>query len=264
MEHKLFKIISLISLILITAVASLYNYYILTYPSILFIRFILKPIPVIILTIQISTYFCIYRLNFYAFCMFIFMLFCFMGDIMIMFYIPDKLEYDHKSFLIVGGASFLIARMVISISFIVYPYIESINKRISFPLRKTIIIGVISFLFTGTLIVYFIIYIDSILFRIFLPIYVVSMGTQLFFSLMRIGGFQEESLIPQIFSVIGTILFNISDIILFINMFLFTIDFGENVAICLYWVAMYILTISIVRNKCGCIEKNSTSYLPLA
>ena len=91
-----------------------------------------------------------------------------------------------------------------------------------------------------------------------LSIYIVIIGIQLFFSLLRVGTFVGiESIVPQILGVLGTLLFTISDTLLLWNIFLTTIPKSSNISISLYWLGMYIIMISIVRNSKYSFEKHN-------
>jgi len=183
------------------------------------------------------------------------LLFCLIGDILLMFYIPTIPEYNNKLFLMIGGFSFFIARLVISVNFYIYPYR---NKQIyiSLNVRQFSVGLIISLVYTIFFSFFFTIKIENLVMRIMICFYILLTGFQLFSSIIRVNGFKEESLLPQLLGVLFTVCFNISDIILFWNIFLTPLRAGENVAICFYWLGMYLLTISIVRNKSYTIEKN--------
>jgi len=265
MEHKTFRIVSLISFIVILINGVLYNYYITTESTELIYRFILKPIPISILVIDTVIYFFIYRMHIYALLIQMSFLFCLLGDILLMFYIPSIPEYNNKIFLIVGGTSFFIARVIMTLAFGVYPYRNKIEKCLTTTVKKTVLTAIIPFIYTVYIIIWFANYMKNTIMMVLLSFYIVIMGIQLFLSLLRIKGFVEESIVPQLFGFLGTCLFTVSDTLLFWNIFLIPIRYADVISISLYWSGMYLLMISIVRNsKFNYERSNIPTYLPLS
>ena len=270
MNHKAFTISSLILLIIIIPIVTLYNYYTITLPTNTTIRFALKPIPVSLMVLNIFIYFRIYRMHIYAMLVSGGLLFCLLGDILLMFYIPTLIpvipEYNNIIFLIVGGISFFIGRGIMTLAFSVYPYRGSEVRHLKYGPAKLILSMLISFSYTTWLFIYFILNMSgSIVMKALVPIYFIMMGLQLFMSLMRTRGFDDETLRSQIFSVLGTALFNISDTLLFWDIFMSPIKYGSNISITLYWVGMFLISVSVVRGKNYETETlGSVSYLPLS
>ncbi len=266
MEHKAFRIISILSLIIIIVIGVLYNYYITYQPKDLTLRFVLKPIPISILVINIIVYFCIYQLHIYALLVLMGLLFCGLGDILLMFYIPTIPGYNNIIFLMIGGASFAIARGVMSLAFATNPYRQQSgsNRYITVTLKRILLATVISMVYTVTMIVYFTVNMKNKTMSGLLSGYIIIMGIQILLSLLRIKGFEEESTVSQVLGVLGTVFFTVSDTLLFWNLFLTPIPYGNITSISFYWLGMYLLTVSVVRNSKFDWEKgDSTAYLPL-
>ena len=176
---------------MIIIVTVLYNYYITTKPNEIYIRFSLKPIPVSLLILNIISYFIIYRMHVYAILIEVALLFCLLGDILLMFYVPTIPKYNNILFLIVGGGSFFIARGIMSLAFAVYPYRNNKERCIETSIKKIVFIGIIMFIYTVGMIVYFTLKskADTVI-KILLPIYFISMEIQLFMALLRIRTFK--------------------------------------------------------------------------
>lgn len=264
-KHKGFTISAVVSLIILLVVVTLYDCYLLGQPDNIHVRFVLKPIPVSIMILNVFVYFAIYRMHVYAILIGGALLFCLLGDILLMFYVPSILEYDNILFLIVGGISFFIARGIMSLAFGVYPYRNNKEKCIDTNIKKTVLIGLIVFVYTVGMIVYLDISIKGdLIMKIVIPIYIIAMGVQLFVSLLRIRGFKEETLKAQLLGVFGTLLFTVSDTMLLWNIFISVIPYGDAISITLYWGGLYLIMISIVRSETYETEKSViTRYLPL-
>lgn len=264
-SRRAFTISSIITFLLALIVVVLYNYFITIKPDLIYVRFGLKPIPVTLMICNVFVYFCIYKMHVYAILIGGSLMFCLLGDILLMFYVPPIPAYDNILFLIVGGISFFIGRGIMALAFGVYPYRNNRERCINIKIKKTVLIGNVSFIYTTGMIVYFILNMKGrLIIRILLPIYFFSMGFQLFMSLLRIKGFKEETLRSQLLGSFGTILFTISDSMLFWNIFIYPIPFGDIISISMYWAGMFLITISIVRGKDYQTEKSGmTTYLPL-
>ena len=184
------------------------------------------------------------------------LLFCGLGDISLMFS-DSNISQPGKLLFIIGGTSFFIGRAVITLAFIIYPYRNKPDKRIDFTVIKIVFMLIIPITYTTWMIIYFCIVVKDNMMVSMLSIYIFLMGIQLFFSMFRLKGFNDESLIPQVLGVSGTILFNISDTLLFWNIFIYPIPYGNIISILFYWLGIYLLTISIVRNNNFDIEKGN-------
>lgn len=248
-NHPVFNVISIVVLLITIGVGISYNYLTSVYPLNLVYRFALKPIPVSMMILNIFAYFIIYRMHFYALLIGVSLIFCLLGDILLMFYLPGMDKYDNELFLIIGGVSFFIARGFMCLGFAVYPFRGKSERCIQAGIKKTVIITILCFIYTVAIITYFVVHMDSGVIRILLPMYFVMMGVNLEFSILRVGGFLEEIRGSQVKGALGTIIFTISDTLLFWGIFLNPIPNGDAISICLYWLAMFLLTISVVRTK---------------
>ena len=265
-KHKLFTFVAGCILALILSTVVLYDYTFVVNPTDLTLRFILKPIPVLLMVVITIAYMIIYRLHTYALLIQMSLLFSLMGDVLLMFYEPTIPEYDNILFLITGGASFFIGRCIMALAFLVYPFNNcKYNGTMRIGMKKTIITSLVVCILMAPSIVVFVIYMKgSVLMKVVLPIYILSMGLDLATATVRIGGYIDETLSSQVIALIGTIFFMISDYLLFWNLFLGLIPYGDVISITIYWLAMYLITISIVRTNSYEAEKlNEFTYLPL-
>lgn len=257
-EHKIFKGLSITSLLIVTCAAILYNYYSSLLPDPpLKALFILKPIPITVLILNTLSYLFIYRMNTYALFMLVSFLFCLLGDLSLMVYIPSDPKYDNIWSIIIGGISFFIARLFMTVMFVLYPYKTDDSNYIGgLTLRKVIIVGLGSVFYTVFFTIYFNLHseIDWVM-KTGISIYIVLMGAQLFTSAIRVGGFMVESAWPTIFGVAGTVLFTLSDTLMFWDLFIEPIPYGGPVSIDLYWYGIYLLAISVVRSHSERTEK---------
>ena len=265
-SHKAFTVSSMISLMIVTVIIILYDYYLSMRVDDIHLRFILKPIPISVMIVNVMVYMFIYRMHVYAMLIGGSLLFCLLGDILLMFYIPPIPQYDNILFLIVGGISFFIGRVIMSLAMGVYPYRNNKEKCLKATIKKVVLVGIIAFIYTVGMSIYFDLTIDqNIVMKILLPIYFTSMGMQFFLSLLRVKGFDDETLRSQLLGFVGTLLFNISDSILFWTIFISPISYGDIISISIYWVSMYLITISVVRSKTYESEKDTMSdYLHLS
>ncbi len=266
-EHPRFTILALISLIFVLLIVCLYGYNVIIYPSKLNIRFGLKPVPLSILIANVLFYFTIYRIHIYALLIGFSFLFCLIGDILLMFYIPTIEKYKNILFLIFGGISFFIARVIMSLAYGIYPFKNNNNKEqcIDMNIKKIALIGLAIFIWIMSMCIYFPLNMSTnTIMKILIPTYFIVMGINLSMSLFRIKGFQEETLRSQLFAVIGTVLFTASDNLLFWNLFIYEVQYGDIISITLYWIGMYFIMISIVRTASVLDEKRITNvYLTI-
>lgn len=249
--HKIFRISCIINLALICITSILY----FVIDGIID-KFILKPIPLILLIFNIGYYFIIYKIHIYAMLLEGGFIFCMIGDILLMFYIPLIPKYNKPILLIAGGGSFFISRILFSLMLLVYPY-KDVNERIiEVRIIKLVLFGIAPLVLSICLISYFSNIISNRTLVVLLSFYIIVMNLQLWLSLLRIKGFKEESMISQIFGFIGTLFFNVSDILLFINLFSSFI-IPDTITMSFYWLGMYILMISVVRSSSFEREKKS-------
>ena len=256
MKHTTFVTISIISFNIIIIFAVTYDYIIISnHPHTLISRFVIKPIPLFVLIINTIGYLFIYKINLYSLIIMISFIFCMIGDILLMFYIPSIKKYNNIIFLILGGVSFAIARIFMTVSSILHPFKY---KFIIYQMSNTINILLVSipillyFVIFG---MYMIINISNKIMGFVIFFYFIIMGIQTYLSVLRIKGLKQETLISQILGTLGTIMFDISDTLLFLNMFVNKIPYGNVISITIYWCGMYCIAISIVRSSNKVIEK---------
>ena len=81
------------------------------------------------------------------------LLFCLLGDILLMFYVTGT---DTLMYLLVGGFSFFIARCIMTVCFVLYPYKNNFyNQKLKIDQSKIIFSSIISLVYTGWMIIYF-------------------------------------------------------------------------------------------------------------
>jgi hypothetical protein len=174
-----------------------------------------------------------------------------------MVYDPLIQKYNNIFFLIFGGVSFLLARIIMSVAYIVYPFKSKTKQTIKININKIVYVLLFTIVTSGSVCCYFIINMkSSITMKILVSVYFILMGTNLALSIYRLRGFEEETLKSQLFAFLGTFLFNVSDTILCWNMFIRPIAYGDVISITIYWLSMYLIMISIVRTSSDHLEKN--------
>ena len=225
-----------------------YCYYVTYFPSNLTYRFALKPIPTTLISTLVFSCFIIYGLKLYTCLIEIGIMFCLIGDILLMLYLPEVSQisgYKHIQFILAGGSSFFLARVCFTLSYLLLrkPYMRknyikpSLYKAmgcLAFPLFFTVSVGVY---FIGTT--------EGVI-KYLLPGYILMMGVQAYISVLRIGH-PNEYLTSQILGSIGAHLFFISDTILFYNVFVETIKYLDIISISIYWLSLYLMSLSVVR-----------------
>ncbi len=251
--NRPYLFLSVISLILILVVTGLYDYYIITQPTNNFARYILKPIPNILLIIQIIIYTMKYENSTYALLTDLYVSLCLIGDVLLMIYVKGSGEIEY---MIIGGAAFLLARVVMSINFLIPSHtntnpkikIRCVTMLISISIAVSYLLCLIVGLFytgikedAGNDFIY-----------VSLIVYFISMAFQLGAAIIRVKGFKDELVSSQLISLGGTVLFNISDNILIYDIFMGDIfpanpAYADALSITMYWISMWLIAVSIVR-----------------
>ena len=253
MEHKLFKILSLIALGLVTLSGSLYIYYSVTNEK-LYVLVILKALPAFILLLLDAFYMIHYKTTIFSTLLGFFLIFCLAGDVFLALY--EK----HKFYLILGGGSFLAGRLLLTANFIIFPHDLEIIKFP--PIRHFVVIftSVSFFLVLGVINLLYNYGLIGILMLVYSGL---GMGLPLGYSILRIGS-TEESPLSTILSFVGVSLFNISDILLIVG-----IEFPKRFAPyfilytdIIYWIAIYLITISVIRTNNEDVEREGFYQLP--
>ena len=229
MHRQVFNLISVITLFGIIGIMIPYNYILISCPNST-IKLWLKPIPLFLLVANVFIYHLFFTINTYSLLIQLNFIFCLIGDILLMFFFSPFNE--NFVFLFVGGSSFFIARIVLIVAF---------SNRIEAPEPKNIaIFSIWSFVYVVFMLLYFATHLSNNILLLLISLYIVVMGVQLTFSFL-----QQVNTLSYFFSVLGTILFNISDTILLFCIFITPLNYGENVLISFYWISMYFNMISI-------------------
>lgn len=254
---KNFYIVSSVTLILTVVFGGLYNYNILYNKSNIPVKFVLKIIPILFILMNTLVYVVIHGSTRYLLLVLLFLMFCMFGDISLMLYIPEIEQYNNIWCLIIGGGFFCIARIFISIAFTLY-YKRDIHKTINFTNVKLVLSLLLSGGFFASMVIIFSLISGSDpIIKILLFIYLVSMSAQIFTSMIRINGYSDEFLSSQIVGFIGTLFFTVSDSILFWSLFIENIYLFENTSISLYWIGIYLISVSVHRTNNIISDNNS-------
>jgi len=241
MGHIKFIISSSLTLIIFTIFVVMYDYTLITNSNNTLLMF--KPIPLTLLIVNVIVYFILYGIHIYALMILFAFLFCLIGDISLMF--------SSNVNLLIGGLSFFIARLVFSLAHVSY---SEKNTGIIFSHKvinkKKILLMIIATLILVTLeSIFFSLYMkSSITGKILVCVYIVSMGINLFTVCNRLD-FDEEMLMCKLLSFIGTLLFIVSDIMLLVTMFDTVYPYANVISITIYWVSMFLIMLSVVRNR---------------
>lgn len=256
MEHRTFRISAVSVSISIIAVICAFNYFSLNSNN-FYVKLLFKLSPLFFMLILIIFYMFQYKITLYSAIIFTVLFFCFLGDIFLSLYNPklDDVSTNKETYIIIGGVSFFLSRLLLLLNFMLYR--DNNLKIIHYGIKKMVICHV---LFNSPFIalsVLFLMYGNYTMKYIFVFIYVLlGFGFQLSYSFLRIGEIEKESINSSIFGFIGMLLFNISDILLLTTMLttylpFYCIIISDNI----YWIAMYFLTISIVRFSKENVEK---------
>lgn len=259
-DRRGYNIIILLMTLCILGSGIMYDYYIITQPENLTVHFVLKPVPLTCMLVIAISYLLLYGSNIYGIFMTSSLVLCLLGDVLLMLYIPEVPEYSYKVVLLVGGGSFFIARLFLLLGFSLHPNnlkcYKSVESQRSYNscselgrwgVIKLILAGTTSILYTIGIMTYFILHTTGVL-QFVLPFYCSMMGLNLFTAMLRVREFPEdETLSSQLKGTFGIILFTLSDTILFFDLFTHNVIYGNVVAISLYWIGMYFLTISLKR-----------------
>lgn len=263
MEHRIYKIFAFVQLLIIIVLATLYDCFSLM--NIAFdYRLAIKILPMIALMILTFAYMYIYRVTIYSALLMLSLILCSLGDIFIGLYDPS-VEYIDKNktvYFLVGGSCFLTSRILLAVMFAIEPYKKF--KIISHSWKSLLISH---FLFMAPFTVLGILNIvrqtSFVTISLFLYMFF-GFGIQLSYAFLRINKLPDESPWSCIFAFTGMLLFNLSDILLFISMYT---DWVSSYVILIsddiYWLAMYLISISVVRCRYEYIEKGR-AYLPIS
>lgn len=245
MEHKTFRIVTSISILFIIGIVIGFNLV-----KDFTCKIVLKVCPVSILMTLSFFYILHYKFTYYSFLTSIALLFCLLGDVFMALYDPRLVAEisDRNFYLIMGGACFLIARIIL-----VFVFGLGIKTR-KFIILVSHICFSIPFVILGIL---FLVHFEYSELSIFVLIYfVLGFGIQLSYAFLRINGIPRESIAACIFGFLGMLCFNISDIFLLTTMLTNLLpNYTINISNCIYWLSMVLITISIVRYSETSYEK---------
>lgn len=257
MEHKVFRFFSLGIFIVIIFVSITYNCLTIIHHEFNG-KIILKLIPTFTIMSMPIFYYCYYRITIYALLINLALFLCFIGDIFLSLYDPNisELEVVKNAYLFLGGSSFLLARFLILLVMILYP--ASRVKLISYDLLPLIVSHIIfNVPFIALTFIFFLSKNSSTAIYALIMIYIIlGFGLQLSYSFLRIKAISWESIYSSICGFCGVLLFNISDFLLLSTMFTpifpeYCILISDNI----YWLAMFLLSLSIVRSNTTLEEK---------
>ena len=242
MQHKTFRILSLSTLVIIISLACVYNYCI-TKKFDIGIILMLKSSPLFMLITLNASYVFIYRITLYSFGLLVFLILCLVGDFFMALYSNQFI------YLIAGGSFFLTARILLI-------FILAFNIQYSL---KTILLSHIGFSIIFIILGILNIVREPTTISILTSVYIIlGFGIPLSYSYLRIGALNQESKMSSLFAFLGILIFNISDLLLFIC--IFTDKFPSYVILIsnnIYWLGIYLITISVVRSSEEYIEKGN-------
>ena len=236
MQHKSFRLNAAINGAIMSTTAGYYIYYCHQNPMDIHLQVAIKSIPLSCLICLNLLYMLSYRANIYSILSMVSLILSLMGDIF--------LGLNKYNFLIIGGASFLAARIIWGINWSLYN-----TKLIKYDIVKYIIIHVISFLIYLGIGLSLLIYKTSSFTGFLFGYILIGMPIPMSMAFLRIGKLSHESLYSTSFASAGILLFNVSDILLFIYMILELSEIVRYVSIVIYWVSMFLLTLSLVRTN---------------
>ena len=267
-EHKLFKLLSIVALCGIIMSVTLHNYFFMKQEDIVF----LKAAPVAIMISLLIGYFFIYEFTIYSSGLTFGMVFCLIGDVLLALYDPskdDNSSINKTVFLLIGGVFFLFGRLLFTFIMMVKPYRRLVVIRYSWKLLLIshlvcvsifTALGLFNAIFNPSLISI------STLFYLFL-----GFGLPMSYAILRLNPMlslndheSRESIVAKSFSLVGIVLFNLSDLLLLTVMFTDWLPtYCTLISDDMYWCAMYLLTISVVRASKEDVERGII-YQPLA
>lgn len=270
MEHKTFRILTLLSILCIIGATIGFN--LVENDK---IKLVLKIFPVSILIALSFFYIIHYKFTYYAFLTSLVLFFCLLGDIFMSLFEPSIAGQmsDKDFYLIMGGASFLTARIILIFVFalnteknkhstetIISPrkVLNSSSNR--FIKYKRLVFWISHICFNLPFValgIIFLIFFKYSEISIFVLIYfILGFGTQLSYAFLRINAIPEESIVASIFGFVGMFCFNVSDVFLLTTLLTNLLpNYTIIISNYIYWLAMILITISIVRYSETSVEK---------
>lgn len=266
MEHKKFRIIAIVIGILMIPPIVLNNYFHLAGQKTLHI----KTIPIFLCFLLSAIYFFLYKPTVFASLTSFALLFCLIGDVLLGLYDPNisgMSKEDKITILVLGGAFFLLARILYTISYML-KYTGKLQF-INYPYRYVLIhvVTVGGFTILGILTI---IYLRNLISYFIFTYMLIGFGFPISYAFLKLYPHlsindkeNNESRVSKYLSLIGILLFNLSDILLLIVLFTnwiptFVLVISEDI----YWLSMFLISLSIVRYKSE-REELGDIYLPL-
>lgn len=259
MQHKTLRIIAGILGCLSLGCVVTYNYLAIRDidPD---IRWAVKVSPVAIYILFTMLYILLYRITVYSILTLSILFTCMLGDIFIEIYdIPFENFIDNPTlYFILGGISYFIARILLTGLFMLKPY-----NKISRIYHEKVRIITCHLLFVSA---YIALAITVLVIRfntvsICVAIYLmIGFGFAQSYAFLRIGAVRnlkyEESVLSSCLGFISICLFNISQLFIIISTYTKILPWYIKLISCnIYWVALALLTISIIRSKSEDVER---------
>ena len=250
MQHKHFIIMTIIIACFYFPVMIMYLYVGISL-NVRMAAHILKVFPVFLLIIQTIFYIVTYHRHRYAKFLAFGLLACLTGDFLLeLNFIGSVLS--QITFL---GAvlSFTVARLYFSFMFLLSPYRRPLEK-MQFT-RKQKLVFLLGLIPTAAFTIYYGIELfkntslsSAIPMVILLPVYTLVTIIMCICSFFRLSTFPWESLLSKIVSIVGSILFSISDLLLGFILFVQRFPGDELYILSTYWIGVWLLAFSVVRN----------------
>lgn len=253
MQHIKFRILSALLACLITVFVGLYIYFTITNRD-LGLKLGIKICPVVCCMIYTILYIINYRFTIYSCFTFLSLFFCMLGDLFIGLYDPvlENTGKDQTVYFILGGGCFMAARFILMIIFMIKPF--SRISIIRYDKIKAILLHINCTLPYLIFAIYNWIRIPNFISGCTFAYLTVFFGLPASYAYLRIGALDnlevKESEISCYIALYGITFFNISDILLIIGMFTNWLPASTVlVSNVIYWIAIYLLTISIIRTS---------------
>jgi hypothetical protein len=258
MQHLKFRIFAGILACLITTFSGLYIYFTLDHRDI-GLRLGMKISPVFACMTYVALYMYCYRITIYASFSLLSLFFCLLGDLFLELYDPviesvENGETYRTFYFILGGGFFMFGRLLLMVIFMIKPFtrISLIRQHSNIKIILSHIIFTIPFLVFG---VYNWIREPNFISGCTFIYLVVSFGLPASYAYLRIGALNnleevKESKVSCYIAFCGINIFNFSDLLLIISMFTNWLpSYTGLISDVFYWLAMYLLTISVIRTS---------------
>ncbi len=243
MQHQSFRLNALISAIMSGIGIGCYLYYSIIDPKNIQLQICFKIVPLSFMICLNVLYMLIYKASTYAILTLMSLILSLLGDVFV--------SINNVKFLYSGASCFLVARIIWAINWSLYN-----NQFIKYNFRKTSLIHIASITFYLSIGVSLIMYKCSLLTGMMLVYILFGMPIQLSSAFLRIKRLDHESIYSSWFTFIGIILFNFADIVLFLYMVVKLPEYIRYSSDILYWISMFLLTISLVRTNSELKERS--------